>query len=87
MKYSTLSGALRWSEGTIVLRRGDSIEDDHPLVAERPDVFSDEEPGADIGGKGRSSRVETGMQSPGGMRTERGPRVIKAPPRGTPSNG
>lgn len=82
MKYSKIAGALRWTEGTIVLRKGQSIDDDHPLVAERPDIWGDEAPGADIA----STRVQSTMTSgPAGVRVEKPPvvqaPVVKAPPR------
>lgn len=82
MKYSKVSGNLRWTGGTIVLHRGQSIDDDHPLVEERPDLWSDEEPGAQI--QGEQSRVQTGMQRPGEVRQETAP-VIPTP-RGTNRN-
>lgn len=82
MQYANLSGSVRWSGGTIVLRKGQSIDDAHPLLAERPDLFDDQEPGAEIGG-----RVQTNMQRPGENRMERGPArpvIQQAPPRVTP---
>lgn len=87
MRYSNISGSLRWSQGTIILHKGESIADDHPLVTERPELFDTEEPGAQIGGRGKVARVETGVQGPGQMRTERGPRVVPAAPRKTAGNG
>lgn len=80
MLYSKISGLVRWSEGTIVLRKGQSIDGDHALAAERPDLFTETEPGAEI-----PSRVQTGLQRPGESRMERvtPPRVVQAPPRGS----
>jgi hypothetical protein len=76
VKYCKIAGSLRWSGGMIILHRGQSIDDDHPLVKERPDLWEDEEPGAQIA----SARVESGMQRPGEARTEKPP-VVQAPPR------
>ena len=73
MKYSKIAGVVRWSEGTIVLRRGQSIDDEHPLALERSDLFDDVEPGAEIPHKA-AARVQTGMQRPGEVRMERAPR-------------
>jgi hypothetical protein len=81
VKYSNIAGALTWSQGTILLSRGQSIEDDHPLVAERPDIWDDTAPAAIIT---TPHRVQTTMQGPGEHRMERGPSrppVVKAPPR------
>lgn len=73
MQFSKISGALRWSQGTIVLRVGQTIEDDHPLLLERPDIFTEEDPGADIR-QAPATRVETTMQRPGEQRTVKGPK-------------
>jgi len=75
MKYSTIEGVLTWSCGTLVMRKGMSFSDDHPLVAERPDLFTSEQPAAEV----TASRVQTGMQRPGEVRMER----RTAPPRGS----
>jgi hypothetical protein len=68
--------AVRWSGGTQILKPGQSIADDHPLVAERPELFTDAEPEPDIPmpavpGRGRAGapRVETAAQAPAEMRT------------------
>ncbi len=73
MLYSKVAGTVRWSEGTIVLHRGQSIDDDHALAVERPDLFDENEPGAEIA----SSRVQSTMQRPGEVRTEQGPAPIR----------
>ena len=85
MKYAKAAGAVRWSEGWITLRRGQSIENDHPLAIERPDLFDDVEPGAEIQGGFATSRVESGMTSGPGSQSVRveKPPVVKAPPRGS----
>lgn len=77
MKYSKIEGMLGWSGGNLLLRKGMSFDNEHPLVSERPDIFTDVEPGADVPVR----RVETGQQRPGQFRSERP--VVKAPPRGT----
>jgi hypothetical protein len=78
LKYSKVSGVVRWSEGILTLRRGQSIDAEHNLAVERPDLFDDVEPGAEIGG----TRVQSTMQRPGETRTEKPP-VIQAPRRGS----
>jgi hypothetical protein len=80
MKYSNTSGVVRYSGGTIVLGRGMSADDDHPLVLERPDLFVDEAPPAQLRGPGASRRpadgpkVERATRAPGERRggTSRG---------------
>jgi len=66
--YSACAGAVRWSGGQIVLSPGQSIEDDHPLVLERPDLFTSEPPPPDI-------------PKPGPARTRQAP-VVEAATRG-----
>lgn len=66
MKYSTISGVTRYSGGTIVLGRGDSFADDHPLVLARPDIFTDEQPGPKHGSYAPS--VERATRAPGEKR-------------------
>jgi hypothetical protein len=72
MYFSKIAGTVTWSQGTTVLRRDQTIEEDHPLRVERPDLFTDEDPGAEIRG-GAAPRVQTTMQRPGETRTEKGP--------------
>lgn len=90
MKYSKVTGAVRWSGGTTILGKGTSADDDHPLVLERPDLFTDEAPGADLKGPGRAAPqapeapVERATRAPGEMR----PAVKKtAPPKKAADNG
>ncbi|MBZ6135766.1 hypothetical protein [Streptomyces olivaceus] len=78
MKYVKRSLAARWSGGTATLREGQSIGDDHPLVAERPDLFTDTEPEPDIkmpatSGRHGAPRVERATRAPGEVR-KAGPR-------------
>jgi hypothetical protein len=72
---------VRWSGGTTILGVGTSADDDHPLVLERPDLFTDEAPGADLRGPGRAASaaeapVERATRAPGEVR----PAVKKAAP-------
>jgi hypothetical protein len=45
MQFAKQSGVVTWSQGTAILRTGQSIDDDHPLLAERPDLFTEDDPG------------------------------------------
>lgn len=79
MKYAACNGAVRWSGGLTVLSPGQSIADDHPLVAERPDLFTDAAPEPDIKmpakpGRGASAPIESATRAPGERRTTRSPR-------------
>lgn len=78
MKYSNCSGAVRWSGGLQVLKPGQSIADDHPLVAERPDLFTDAEPEPDIKTPAvptrRAPQVERATRAPGETRQTSGAR-------------
>lgn len=81
MKYAACSGAVRWSGGLQVLSPGQSIADDHPLVLERPDLFTDAEPEPDIKmpakpGRGASAPIESATRAPGERRNT--PRRSKA---------
>lgn len=75
MQFAKSGGVVTWSQGTIVLRKGQTIEDGHPLLEERPDLFSDDDPGAEI--RTSAPRVQTAMQRPGEARTEKPP--VKGP--------
>jgi hypothetical protein len=49
MKYAKISMVVRWAEGTTVLSAGvTTADDDHPLVLERPDLFTDAAPAAHL---------------------------------------
>lgn len=82
MKYARISGVVRWTQGTTVLSAGvTTADDDAPLVLERPDLFTDEEPAAHLAGPGRNKRadgpvVERATRSPG---EKRGPGRPKLP--------
>ncbi|MFH9404895.1 hypothetical protein ACH4JS_34810 [Streptomyces sp. NPDC017638] len=84
MKYVKQSLAVRWSGGTAALREGQSIADDHPLVAERPDLFTDTAPDPDIkmpaAGRLGAPRVERATREPGEVRkAPLGRRAAKKP--------
>lgn len=66
MKYALVTGQVRWSQGTAQLTRGKSADDDHPLVIERPDLFSDQEPDAELSS---APVVERATAAPGEKRT------------------
>lgn len=66
MKYALVTGNVRWSQGTTQLKRGKSADDDHPLVLERPDLFSDEAPDAELSS---APTIERATAVPGEKRT------------------
>lgn len=74
MRYANITGAVRWSGGTTLLRKGQSADPDHPLVKERPDLFTGDEPGASLSAPQRST-VERATRAPGEVRDtpRRGP--------------
>jgi hypothetical protein len=78
--YAKTAGAVTWSGGMMPLRKGQSIDENHALAKERPDLFTDKEPGAEIQGP---DIVRSAMQRPGENRMERTvtPPVVQAPPR------
>lgn len=73
MKYALMGGNVAWSQGTALLKRGMSADDDHPLVLERPDLFSDEAPDAELSS---APVIERATAAPAEKRTTpgRGPR-------------
>jgi hypothetical protein len=76
VKYSKIAGAVRWSGGTTLLRKGQSADDDHPLVRERPSLFTDVAPGASLStGRKAAPAVERATRAPGEVRQtpRRGP--------------
>lgn len=84
MKYSTINGAVRWSGGTTLLRKGQSADDDHPLVRERPDLWTEQAPGASLSApRSGPPVVERATRAPGETRQlpRRGrPRKAADPP-------
>lgn len=88
MKYSRYSGIVRWSGGTTPLSRGQSADDNHPLVKERPDLWGDTPPGADLPAPESRAEpspglapVERATRAPGERRTA----VKKAAPKAEPA--
>jgi hypothetical protein len=58
VKYAKVSGSLRWSGGTTILSAGiTTADDDHPLVVERPDLWTDQAPTASLAGPGGGKHV------------------------------
>lgn len=87
--YANCSGAVRWTGGLTVLSPGMSISDDHPLAIERPDLFTDEAPAADIQLPSKPGRgpepepvVEMATREPGEQRQTRAPRQAARPAKG-----
>jgi hypothetical protein len=78
MKYSNFTGVVSWSGGVIPLRKGQSIDEGHPLLAERPELFGEGQETADVSNTVRATpagaaRVETTSTSgPGTARVENG---------------
>jgi hypothetical protein len=70
MKYAKVAGVVRWSGGTTVLNKGMSVDDDHPLVVERADLFGDDEPDAQLQKPPTyEAPVERATRAPGEKRT------------------
>lgn len=69
MKYGKIAGVVRWSGGSMVMNgAGTTADDDHPLVLERPDLWTDEAPPPTLPGPGRQRGerpVETATRAPG----------------------
>lgn len=76
MKYSSFAGIVAWSQGEILLRHGQSIEEDHPLYKERPDLFQGLAPGADLTAQPQHGEplVERATRAPGEVRSTRVPK-------------
>lgn len=78
MKYATVSAVVAWSGGKAVLAAGrTTADDDHPLVKERPDLWTDQEPDAQLAGPARlaaqrgEAPVERATRAPGEKRQTR----------------
>lgn len=84
MLYAKMDAVVRWSGGTTVLRRNQSIDPDHPLAAERPELFRDDDPGAEIKTPGAPT-VERATRAPGEVRQTpgTGPRGNRVPKAGS----
>lgn len=72
MKYARVSGAVRWSGGSLILSEGMSADDDHPLVLERPDLFTDDGP-APVLRSAEGDRRRAGQPEPKVERATRAP--------------
>lgn len=72
MKYGKFAGVVRWSGGTMVMNGArTTADDDHPLVLERPDLWTDEAPEPTLAGPARQrgeAPVETATRAPGERR-------------------
>lgn len=73
--YAKIGGQIAWSGGEMTLRVGMSASVDHPLVKERPDLFTDIAPAPDLPAP---PRVERATAAPGEMRVA--PAAKKAAP-------
>jgi hypothetical protein len=73
MKLSNLTGVIAYSGGQLTLREGQTVDDNHPIVAERPELFRDIEDGVGQTAQTPNPRVvESTMQTgPGGGRVRR----------------
>lgn len=73
-RYSSTEGVVAWSGGQQLLRQGQSIDEQHPLYRERPDLFQGLAPmGNDIDNQRPAGTVESTQQAPGGNRVTRVP--------------
>lgn len=73
MKYASFAGVVAWSGGEILLRTGQSIDEDHPLYKERPDLFEGLAPGADLSTSISPAPIERATAAPGEKRNVRVP--------------
>ena len=64
---STFEGVLKWSGGRQIMRKGQTFADDHPIVAERPDLFERAEAKVDVSFSDEPP-VERGTRAPGERR-------------------
>lgn len=78
MHVSKLTGVIAYSGGQIVLREGQTVDDDHPIIAERPELFQSADEGNEQKAQTPNPRtVETTMaEGPGGGRVRRTPRQV-----------
>lgn len=70
MKYSNFAGVLRWSGGTIILKNGQRVDENHPVVSERPELFGDSDTGEDV--IHTPTTVERATAAPGEIRNTPG---------------
>ena len=59
MKYAKVTGVVGWSGGTMPLNEGvTTADDDHELVHERPDLWTDKPPMPHLEGPARRAERE-----------------------------
>lgn len=72
MWTSTIEGIVKWSGGRQVLRKGQTISEDHPLFRERPDLFELADPTPQLAVRDTPGSdeppVERGTRAPGERR-------------------
>ncbi len=68
--HSKFEGVVKWAGGRQALRKGQTIADDHPLLAARPDLFElrDASPEIKTPGIAPEPPVERGTRAPGERR-------------------
>ncbi len=66
MKYAAITGVVHWSGGTMPINAGvTTADDDHELVRERPDLWTDKAPAAHLAGpKRRSDEAQARGEAP-----------------------
>lgn len=65
--YSKQDCVVRWDGGNTILRKDQTIEEDHPLVAQYPNLFTYDVPRASLHGTS-GPVVERGTRAPGEVR-------------------
>ncbi len=68
MWTSTIEGIVKWSGGRQVLRKGQTISEDHPLFRERPDLFELADPTPQLAVRTDDPPIERGTRAPGERR-------------------
>lgn len=71
--YPVVNATVAWSAGQTHLSKGRPYGSDHPLVRERPDLFTGEATGVRRGGRSQAV-VETATRAPGEVRRTPRPR-------------
>lgn len=80
MHHARFSGTVKWSGGRIFVREGQTIDPDHPLLAEHPEYFEERDVQPDIKhGPAPAATdeppIERGTRAPGERRGRVGGRV------------
>jgi hypothetical protein len=70
---SKFTGLLKWSGGRQLLKKGQTFQDDHPIVLERPELFERAVPTVDVRTPepllhGGEPPIERGTRAPGERR-------------------